>query len=270
MNIREVRKKIKSSTNVKKITKALEMVSAIKMRKAQSEAIEARVYQTNLEEIIKKVAAKADPKLSLLLQTQKDAIDRTLSIVISTNKGLCGSYNFNLYRFIIKNSQVKNSDFIVIGKKGGLFINSIGGQVIADFADNQPLANVSAIFQLVIDGFTKKKYNKVNVYYNKFISTLKNEPIAETILPVTYKQEESFIKEKIEEFLIEPDPRVLINQLLNSYVEEKIRDCLIQAIAGEHSSRMIAMKNATENANDVIYNLTLLRNKIRQEKITYE
>ena len=101
MNIREVRKKIKSSTNVKKITKALEMVSAIKMRKAQSEAIEARVYQTNLEEIIKKVAAKADPKLSLLLQTQKDAIDRTLSIVISTNKGLCGSYNFNLYRFII-------------------------------------------------------------------------------------------------------------------------------------------------------------------------
>ncbi|KKP86799.1 MAG: ATP synthase F1, gamma subunit [Candidatus Roizmanbacteria bacterium GW2011_GWA2_35_8] len=270
MNIREVRKKIKSSTNVKKITKALEMVSAIKMRKAQSEAIEARIYQTNLEEIIKKVAAKADPKLSLLLQAQKDATDRTLSIVISTNKGLCGSYNFNLYRFILKNSLVKNSDFIVIGKKGGLFINSIGGQVIADFTDNQPLANVSAIFQMVIDGFTKKKYNKVNVYYNKFISTLKNEPIAETILPVTYQREESFIKEKIEEFLIEPDPRELINQLLNSYVEEKIRNCVIQAIAGEHSSRMIAMKNATENANDVIYNLTLLRNKIRQEKITYE
>ena len=273
MNIRSVRKKIKSIANVKKITGAMEMVSVIKMKKAQTAALDVRPYQEAIDGIIKEITAKTDISASPLLINPAPEIKRELSIVVSTNKGLCGAYNFNLFRFIIKNTQLENNDFIVIGKKGALFLNKIGAAISADFSHGQTAINdVSAIFKLAVDGFLKNQYSKVNIFYNKFISTLTNEPVKEVILPVTYKveSEENIELSARREFVIEPSPQELIDQLLRSYVEEKIRNCLIQGEAGEHSSRMIAMKNATENAENVIYNLTLLRNRIRQEKITNE
>lgn len=271
MNIRLVRKKIKSVNNVKKITKAMEMVSAIKMRKSQQEAVEGRPYQENLELIIKEVTGKIDPKLSDLLKTSVEAADRELAIVISTNKGLCGSFNFNLFRFLVKNSDIKNTDYIVIGKKGALFLNKLGGNIQADFSSTTPINSVSAVFDLALNSFLQKKYSRVSIYYHQFISTLRSEPIKVIILPVVYKTDDKTVNPvKHSEYLIEPSPQEIIDQLLKSYVEEKIRNAFIQSEAGEHSSRMIAMKNATENANDVSYNLTLLRNKIRQEKITNE
>lgn len=271
MNIRQVGKKIKSVNNVKKITKAMEMVSAIKMRKSQLAAVEGRPYQENLELIIKEVTGKVDPKLSDLLKTSVEAVDRELAIVISTNKGLCGSFNFNLFRFLVKNSDIKNTDYIVIGKKVALFLNKLGASIQADFSSSAPINSVSAVFDLALTGFLQKKYSRVSIYYHQFISTLKSEPIKVIILPVVYKTDDKAVGpiEK-SEYLIEPSPQEIIDQLLKSYVEEKIRNAFIQSEAGEHSSRMIAMKNATENANDVSYNLTLLRNKIRQEKITNE
>lgn len=271
MNIRAVRKKIKSVSSVKKITAAMEMVSVIKMKKAQTAAIQARPYQQNLEDIIKETTAKMEVPVSKLLEKANPQITRELNIVISTNKGLCGAYNFNLYRFLIKNIELTQSDFIVVGKKGALFINKIGGKIVADFSKSAAQDEVSAIFQLALNGFLKGEYKQVNIIYNKFISTLSNAPTKETLLPVSYDlQEDVEVKSQPKEFQIEPSPEELIDQLLKSFVEEKIRNCIIQAEAGEHSSRMIAMKNATDNAENVIYNLTLLRNKIRQEKITYE
>lgn len=271
MNIRLVRKKIKSVNNVRKITKAMEMVSAIKMRKSQQEAVEGRPYQENLELIIREITGKVDPKLSELLNASTEAIDRELAIVISTNKGLCGSFNFNLFRFLMKNTDTGKTDYIVVGKKGAMFLNKLGASIQADFSSTAAINSVSAVFDLVLKGYLEKKYNKVTIFYHQFISTLKSEPTKLTILPVVYKTEDqALIKTEKEEYLIEPSPQEIINQLLKSYVEEKIRNAFIQSEAGEHSSRMIAMKNATENANDVSYNLTLLRNKIRQEKITNE
>lgn len=272
MNIRAVRKKIKSVSSVKKITGAMEMVSVIKMKKAQTAAIESKPYQDNLEEIIKETTARAEEVVSPLLKKAEQNLNKELSIMISTNKGLCGSYNFNLFKFVYKNVNTENHDFIVIGKKGALFLSKIGGNIIADFSTGLPLNNVSAIFKLAIGGFLDNKYKQVNIFYNKFISTLSNTPVKEVLLPITYEQpkEEKVVEKRGEEFMIEPSPQELMDHLLKSYVEEKIRNCIIQAEAGEHSSRMIAMKNATENAENVIYNLTLLRNKIRQEKITNE
>jgi len=272
MNIRAVRKKIKSVSSVKKITGAMEMVSVIKMKKAQTAAIESKPYQDNLEEIIKETTARAEEVVSPLLKKAEQNLNKELSIMISTNKGLCGSYNFNLFKFVYKNVNTENHDFIVIGKKGALFLSKIGGNIIADFSTGLPLNNVSAIFKLAIGGFLDNKYKQVNIFYNKFISTLSNTPVREVLLPITYEQpkEEKVVEKRGEEFMIEPSPQELMDHLLKSYVEEKIRNCIIQAEAGEHSSRMIAMKNATENAENVIYNLTLLRNKIRQEKITNE
>lgn len=272
MNIRAVRKKIKSVSSVKKITGAMEMVSVIKMKKAQTAAVESKPYQDNLEEIIKETTARVEEVVSPLLKKASPNLNKELSIMISTNKGLCGSYNFNLYKYVYKNVNTENHDFIVIGKKGALFLSKIGGNVIADFSTGLPLNNVSAIFKLAMDGFLDNKYKQVNIFYNKFISTLSNTPVKEVLLPITYEQpkEEKVVEKRGEEFMIEPSPQELMDHLLKSYVEEKIRNCIIQAEAGEHSSRMIAMKNATENAENVIYNLTLLRNKIRQEKITNE
>lgn len=248
------------------------MVSVIKMKKAQTAAIESKPYQDNLEEIIKETTARAEEVVSPLLKKAEQNLNKELSIMISTNKGLCGSYNFNLFKFVYKNVNTENHDFIVIGKKGALFLSKIGGNIIADFSTGLPLNNVSAIFKLAIGGFLDNKYKQVNIFYNKFISTLSNTPVKEVLLPITYEQpkEEKVVEKRGEEFMIEPSPQELMDHLLKSYVEEKIRNCIIQAEAGEHSSRMIAMKNATENAENVIYNLTLLRNKIRQEKITNE
>jgi len=268
MNIRIVRKKIKSVTNVKKITKAMEMISVIKMKKAQTAALEAKPYQQNIEEIIRKLTANIDPHFSRLLNVNAKAIKKELAIVISTNKGLCGSFNFNLYRYLSKNVQFEGNDFIVVGKKGALFVNKMGGHIIADFTDTVYTNSVSAIFEMALNGFLKGQYTEVNIYFNKFVSTLKNEPIKLNLLPIVYHSTE--IKEIPKEYLVEPDPKELIDHLLQSYVEEKIRNCMIESEAGEHSSRMIAMKNASDSSQDVIYNLTLLRNKIRQEKITNE
>lgn len=268
MNIREVRKKIKSVGNVKKITNAMELISTIKMKKAQQAAVEARPYQHSLEEIINELTAKTNPTLSPLLNVS-DA-KKEVTIVISTNKGMCGAYNFNLFRFIVKNCDLASTDFIVIGKKAALFLNRLGAKILADFSGPNPVIDASAVFKIVLEGFLKREYGKVNVIYNQYISTLLSQPSKIQLLPIVYQAPNVEMEVKLKEYAIEPSAKELVDQLLRSFVEEKIRNCIIQAEAGEHSSRMIAMKNATDNAEHVIYNLTLLRNKIRQEKITYE
>lgn len=187
---------------------------------------------------------------------------------------MCGSFNFNLIRFIVKNADFKKTDFIVIGKKANL-LGKFSGNIIADYSSNSPINSVSALFETALNKFIDKTYDEVLLFYNQFVSTLVSNPVKKTILPVSFTEKENIIgdvilPEKSFEYLIEPDPKQIINSLLKSYVEEEIRFAFIQSEAGEHSLRMIAMKNATDNATDVIYNLTMERNKVRQEKITSE
>lgn len=276
MNIRIIKKKIKSVTNVKKITKAMQMVSAIKMKKAQALATEGKPYQEEIEKIIKAVSKKIDPSYSPLISRQidKNSKNKKLAIVIAANKGLCGSFNFNLLRFIVKNADFKNTDFIIVGRKANL-LNKFSANITADYSSNIPLNSVSALFEVALKKFIDKTYDEVLLFYNQFISTLVSNPIKATILPVSFTEDkniegEAKFFEKPYEYLIEPNPKQIIDSLLKSYVEEKIRFAFIQSEAGEHSLRMIAMKNATDNAADVIYNLTMVRNKARQEKITSE
>ncbi len=271
MNIRFVRKKIKSVFNVKKITKAMQLVSAIKMKKAQQLAIEGQPYRTNLDMIIRKVLINLETKYSLLMSYVEKSGKKNLAIIISSNKGLCGAFNFNLFRYLVKEVDFDNTDFITNGKKAIILINKMSGKIIADFSSNAPEETVSAIFYTALTEFINGHYKEVYLYYNKFVNTLNYEPTKVKLLPVIY---ETDIKENREinkgEYLIEPAPRMIIDSLLRSFIEEKIRGAIIDSQAAEHSSRMIAMKNATDNAEDVIYNLTLLRNKLRQEKITNE
>ena len=147
MNIRTIRKKIKSVTNVKKITKAMQLVSAIKMKKAQQVAVDGRPYQEEIEKIIRAVSPKIDPSLSpLIAQTDDKTFGRkSLAIIIASNKGLCGSFNFNLLRFVVKNTDFKNTDFVIIGKKANL-LSKFSAHIMADYSSNAPINNVSALF----------------------------------------------------------------------------------------------------------------------------
>ena len=278
MNIRLVRKKIKSVSNVRKITKAMQMVSAVKMKKSQKNAKQGEPYQYELKKIIQNVILKTDISHSVLLQSPPEDVKKTLNIVITSNKGLCGVFNFNLIKLLINECDINDDDFIIVGKKGGEIISRMGGNIIADFTQSNLITDVSAIFNLALTNYLTNKYKSVSQIFNLFISTLKVDPIKEQLFPVCLKFKEEDIdkdkkikeKEETSEYTIEPSPREILDSLLKNYVEERIRNAIIQSEAGEHSSRMIAMKDATENANDVVYNLTLLRNKLRQQKITYE
>ena len=269
MNMRQVRKKIKSVVNVRKITKAMQLISAIKMKKAQAMAVDGRPYQDDLIAVLKKVVPQVDVKHSPLLSSCTES-QKELVIVITSNKGMCGAFNFNLFRSLSKSIDIKNYDFITVGKKSTSFIFRMGGTIIADYSTDSPLKSVSALFDLLLNKFLNGEYQSISLYYNRFVSILHHEPTKETILPIQFHAEEEKSSEIAREYLIEPSPEKILDFLLKSFVEGRIRDALIQSDAGEQSARMMAMKNATENANDVIYNLTLLRNKLRQEKITSE
>lgn len=271
MNVRQVRKKTKSVSNVKKITRSMQLVSAIKMKKAQQAALEARPYQQHLELIIKKVMARVEAiKSPLLVSHTKNENSPDLVIVLTGNKGLCGSFNIDLFRYIASNIDIKNSKFVTIGKKGAQFLSKTGGEILADYSDSSPLNKVSAVISYALETFLAGTYKRVYILYNSFISTLKTESTLAQILPYKLEFDQKIEEKEYIEYLIEPSPRVIIERILRSFVEEKVRNAIIQSEAGEHSARMIAMKNATDNANDVIYNLTLLGNKLRQEKITSE
>lgn len=269
MNFRQIRKKIRSVNNVKKITKALELVSAVKMKKQQKAFFDSKPYNDHIQMLLYKVLQKLESKSSPLFEKKEQG--KKLIIFLTTNKGLCGAFNYNLFRFTLSdNIDISTADFITIGKKGAYFISKLGKQTIADFSE-EPIKNVSAIFILALQSFLENKYNQVVLVYNKFISTLKTMPVSEVILPVTIEATSQEIEEFTkEEYLIEPTIKAALDSILKSFVEEKIRFAILNNEAGEHSARMIAMKNATDNAADVIIELTLLGNKLRQEKITNE
>lgn len=272
MNLRQVRKKIKSVGNVKKITKAMQLVSAVKMKKAQTAAIEARPYRGKIESILYSVLPSVDTTDNpFFKEGPQDAKD--LVVLVSANKGLCGAFNMNLFRLLLKSFNLKTCDVLAIGKKGAVFTGLMGGgKVIAEFISNTPTADSTAVFELVSDKFLHLEYKRVWLMHNKFISTLRNEAVKEQLLPITLANAEEKKEEvsSIADYLIEPDRKALFEQLVINFLEEKIRGAIQNSEAAEHSSRMIAMKNATDNATDVIYTMTLIGNKLRQQKITYE
>ena len=272
MNLRAVRKKIRSIRNVRKITKAMQMVSAVKMRKAQENEMESRPYRDGLHAIINKIAPHVGPEHSTLLSNENTG-DRNLVIFVTSNKGLAGAFNINLFRFLIKtNLDFKKTDFITVGHKGAQFVSRMGGTILADFSEGKALIQVSAIFDFVLDKYlSEDNYRTVSVVYNKFVSTLRCENMIERLLPFSLEADIEKTEEiNRKEYLIEPSPEQIIDQLLKSFIEDRIRGAIISSEAVEHSMRMMAMKNATDNAQDVIYNLTLVGNKLRQEKITNE
>ena len=213
MNLRQVRKKIKSISNVKKITKAMELVSGIKMKRAQAAEFESRAYRNSLQHIIGKLIINIDSTLSLLLTPNNS--EKVLTIVITSNKGLCGAYNVNIFRHLVKFTDIKESDYITVGKKGSSFLGRTGHTLIADFSTTTPLDEVSAVFNLALERYLNKDYGKIYLVYSKFISTLKSEVVREQILPVVFNDESTKQNnEKELTYMIEPSPEQIIDFLL--------------------------------------------------------
>lgn len=269
--IRLIRRRIRSAINIAQITKAMQMVAASKMRKAQAAAVLGKPYADKIYNTVAKLAKTVDSNYHKLLM-KKSETGKTLIVLISTNKGLCGSLNTNLFRKCLSLFINKTEfDFVTIGSKGAKFVVRSGYMLVADFSEKLSFTDASpSVITLAIDGFIQGKYKEVIVMYNAFINALNIIPEKKSLLPMSELLDRNQITNLPPEFLMEPDPKTLLNALLPHYLETVVTAAIIQAEASEHSARMMAMKSATDNALSLSSELTLIYNKLRQEQITYE
>lgn len=271
-NIRLIKRRIRSARNISQITRAMEMVAASRMKKAQEKAVSGKPYAQKIYEITGKLAkrTKADKELSPLLK-QERKIEKNLVILISTNKGLCGGLNTNLFRSM-KNWFPKEvaTDYITLGKKGEAFCVRSGRNLVADFSKTSFLESVGALTNLAVAGFVQNKYHQVYLVFNSFLSILKQIPTRQIILPIGFLETEESKTSDDSDLIIEPDAFSFLNSLLPYYLEVQVRAAILEAEASEYSARMMAMKAATDNAKELMSLLSLEYNKIRQQLITYE
>lgn len=272
-SIKLIRQRIKSAKNIAQITKAMEMVAASKMKKAQERALQGKPYAQKIYEATLELAGRVDTKLNPLLQ-QGNPDGKTLVVLISTNKGLCGGLNTTLFRKVYtEHGKDTKIEYITVGKKGQSFVRGTGKALQADFSETTPFDySIPSLTKIIVEGFINGTYKEVFVAYNAFVNALKQEPQIKKILPLSINipKDMDVETDKFSEFLIEPDPADVLNSLLPHYLENQLRSSVWEAEASEHSARMIAMKNATDAALDLMDNLTLMYNKARQEKITFE
>lgn len=272
--IRLIQKRIKSARNISQITKAMQMVAASRMRKAQDAASAAKPYQEKIIEAVRQLSSGVQRDVHRLL-SQGNPDGKTLVILISTNKGLCGGLNTNLFRRVVRWFPDKNkTEFVTLGKKGQRFVVRTGNMLTADFTADDLVTAAQPATDLFVRSFIAGDYRDVFVVYNHFVSSLRQEPERIRVLPIelpelSAEQEDTKVPET-QSFLIEPSVREVLESLLPHYVEVQLHTALLQALASEHSARMIAMKNATDNAKGLIGDLTLMYNRLRQERITYE
>lgn len=271
-NIRLIRGRIKSAKNIAQITKAMELVAASKMRKAQAQAMAGKLYAHKIADMVHELSSRVSDVTHPLMQTPTKTSGKKLAIVISSNKGLCGALNTNLFRFLLHEHTSDTSyDYLTLGKKGADFLSIIRKNVIADFSDKTPFIDtVPALVDLASSEFLKGTYEGVELIYSEFVSVLRQTPTRRLLLPLSIEKTDTETKKDMREFLIEPSPKEVFETLLPHYVENLVRDAILQAEASEHSARMMAMRNATDNAKSFVAELTLVYNRARQEKITYE
>lgn len=288
-NWKEIKRRIKSIKNTWKITKAMELISTVKMKKAQDTATEKKAYITAMQEVFLTIWESFEDSKFF----QKNWTWKTLWIIITSNKWLCWGYNINVMKKVnsyIKENPSQEIDFVTVWKRWTQFIARTWNHIIADFSqdfsDNINLNFSKSISKMVQEKFLSKDYSQVVVFYSHFINTIKQVPVAHQLLPLNKSWIEQYFKQvhpenlqeenksqKIErrnDFSIEPSKKEILKQLIPMLIDSMFFDTLLESKASEHSSRMIAMKNAKDNANKYASKLTLAYNKARQASITKE
>jgi len=277
---KEIRGKIKSVENTRKITKAMEMVAASKMRKAQERMRAARPYADKIRNITAHLA-EANPEYKSPYMRTGGATKAVGFIVVTTDKGLCGGLNTNVLRDVtnkMRDVQTAGGTIqaVAIGNKGLGFLNRIGANVLShavQLGDAPQLEKLIGPVKVMLDAFVEGKLDAVYVCYTKFINTMKQEPLVEQLLPLAASRLEQTTAEKKQygwDYIYEPDAPTVIDDLLTRYVEALVFQGVAENMASEQSARMVAMKAATDNAGTLIAELKLIYNKTRQAAITKE
>ena len=273
---KEIRGKIKSVENTKKITKAMEMVAASKMRKAQDRMRAARPYADKVRNIAANLG-KANPEYTHPFMQVHEA-NSVGFIVVTTDKGLCGGMNTNVLRAVtnklreLQNAGVQ-AQAVAIGNKGLGFLNRVGAKVVShatQLGDTPHLDKLIGPVKVLLDQYAEGKLKAVYLCYTKFINTMKQEPVVEQLLPLSADHMEAQSEGHAWDYLYEPDAQTVIDELLVRYVEALVYQAVAENMASEQSARMVAMKAATDNAGNVIAELKLVYNKTRQAAITKE
>jgi F-type H+-transporting ATPase subunit gamma len=277
---KEIRGKIKSFENTKKITKAMEMVSASKMRKAQDRMRAARPYADKIRNITANLS-QANPEYRSPYMRTGGKTGKVGFIVVTTDKGLCGGLNTNILRALTnKMREVQDAggtvQAVAIGNKGNTFLNRIGVKVVShatQLGDKPQLEKLIGPVKVMLDAFVAGELDAVYLCYTKFINTMKQESMVEQLLPLSAARLEQTAAEKAQygwDYIYEPDAPSVIDDLLTRYIEALVYQGVAENMASEQSARMVAMKAATDNAGNLIAEMKLIYNKTRQAAITKE
>lgn len=270
--LRDIRRRIRSVRNVSQITKAMETVAASRLRRAQERVVASRPYVQSLEQVLENLAGiSTDAEVPPLLVTRP--VQNAAMVLISPNRGLAGALPGNLNRRATEYVQHEAGvpvEIVAVGKKGRDFMARQGQHLLADFSDipDRPaMSDVLPIAQSVIHGYSAGSFDRVTLVYTQYNTIVSQQPAIKQLLPVQPPRGEGH---KPRDFIYEPDPTAVLNQLLPRYVETMIYQAVLESMASFYAAQMVAMRNATDNAHEVIDDLTLTYNKVRQAVITKE
>lgn len=273
---KEIRTKIASIKKTQKITRAMEMVAASKMRKTQERMRASRPYARKINQVVQHLAyGHAEYHHPFL---EKREIKRVGLIVVSTDRGLCGGLNTNLFKAITafvkeQKEQERELDFCVLGKKAEAFFRRTGGKVVAytdGLGDAPSVSDLIGSVKVMLDAFKRGEIDAIYISYNEFVNTMTQRPILQQLVPLPEEEED---KEKMEhywDYIYEPDAKELLSELLNRYLELQVYQSVVENIACEQAAKMISMRSASDNAGDLIKEFQLAYNKARQAAITQE
>lgn len=277
-SLKEIRAKVTSIKSTQKITRAMQMVAASKMRRAQERMEMGRPYADGMRRVISHlVQAQSDYKHPYMVSRP---VSRVGFVVVTSDRGLAGGLNINLFKNLLKKvksyqDQSVAVEFSVIGSKGVSFFKSYGGKVhcaVTDYGDSPTLEQINTPVQVLLDDYKNGKLDRIYLVYNQFINAMLQKPVVEQLVPLPEDsfEDEAELATHSWDYIYEPDTKVLIDGLLLRYIESIVYQSVIENIASEQSARMVAMKAATDNAGNLIKELQLVYNKLRQAAITRE
>jgi F-type H+-transporting ATPase subunit gamma len=272
---KEIRMKIRSVQNTRKITKAMEMVAASKMRKAQERMRHARPYGEKIRNVAAHIS-HANPEYRHPFLVDRDSVKCVGIIVVTTDKGLCGALNTNLLRMVLSEykswqAQGEEIDVCALGARGLGFMQRLGANIVSQavqLGDYPHMDRLIGAVKVMLDGYMSDRFDRLMIGYNRFVNTMKQEPVLEQLLPLS--GERLGAPETVWDYIYEPEARAVLDQVMTRYIEALIYQAVAENMASEQSARMVAMKAASDNADTLIDELTLIYNKNRQAGITKE
>ena len=267
---RDLRRRAKSIKNIEQLTRAMQLVAASKMRRAQDAVLASRPFEEKLRSVLNELAPYADPEISPLLRTRE--IKRVGVVLITSERGLVGPMNTILLRQVLRFAeQQPAASYIGVGKKGINSLRRLRAPIVAEFTvpDRPSTDDTNAIARAAVDEFTSGNVDEVYLAFTKFINTIRQEPTVRRLLPLV-PEEEDLDTAAPTQYLFEPDPETVLGQILPRLVEVSVYQAILESKASQFSAQMVAMRNATDAAGDLIDELTLAANKARQTRITKE